>query len=54
MTAPAGPGSLTWLPPTSLILNRYPRMDFKHQLVATMRTLGAAVRHGRFGLLGFP
>ena len=33
------------------ILHRYPRVDFKHQLVAMMRAEAAAVPQGRFGLL---
>lgn len=33
------------------VLQRYPRVDFKHQLVAMMRAEASAVPHGRFGLL---
>jgi hypothetical protein len=33
------------------ILRRYPRMDFKHQLVAMIRAEAAALPQGRFGLL---
>jgi hypothetical protein len=33
------------------ILHRYPRVDFKDQLVAMMRAEAAAVPQGRFGLL---
>ncbi len=33
------------------ILHRYPRVDFKHQLVAMMRAEAAALPQGRFGLL---
>lgn len=33
------------------ILRRYPRMDFKHQLVAMIRAETAALPQGRFGLL---
>jgi hypothetical protein len=33
------------------ILHRYPRVDFKRQLVAMMRAEAAAVPRGRFGLL---
>jgi hypothetical protein len=35
----------------SEILRRYPRVDFKRQLVAMMRAEAAAVPRGRFGLL---
>jgi hypothetical protein len=35
----------------SEILRRYPRVDFKRQLVAMMRAEAAAVPQGRFGLL---
>jgi hypothetical protein len=33
------------------VLHRYPRADFKHQLVAVIRAEAAAVPDGRFGLL---
>ena len=33
------------------VLRRYPRMDFKRQLVAMMRAEATAVPQGRFGLL---
>jgi len=33
------------------VLHRYPRVDFKRQLVAMMRAEAAAVPQGRFGLL---
>jgi hypothetical protein len=33
------------------VLRRYPRVDFKRQLVSMMRAEAAAVPHGRFGLL---
>jgi hypothetical protein len=33
------------------VVRRYPRVDFKRQLVAMMRAEAAAVPHGRFGLL---
>ena len=33
------------------VLERYPRVDFKRQLVEMMRAEAAAVPQGRFGLL---
>jgi hypothetical protein len=49
-----GAGLRIWdVAPTNVteILHRYPRVDFKRQLVAMIRAEAAAVPQGRFGLL---
>ena len=49
-----GAGLRIWdVAPTNVaeVLHRYPRVDFKRQLVAMMRAEAAAVPQGRFGLL---
>jgi hypothetical protein len=49
-----GAGLRMWdLAPANLeeVLRRYPRVDFKRQLVELMRAEAAAVPAGRFGLL---